>query len=72
MTLNLCFVMLEIGADCAVWGAFYSVCSSFPSKFPLQQEPEDWSDSANFSLLSELNKFTDVRNHTSHNGTVVA
>lgn len=72
MPLNLCFVMLEIGADCAVWGTFYSVYSSFPSKFPLQQEPEDWSDSANFSLLPELNKFTSVRNHTSHNGTVVA
>lgn len=71
MPLNLCIVMLEISADYVVWGTFYSVYSNFPSKFPLQQKPEDWSDFANISLLPELNKFTHVRNRTFHNGTVV-
>lgn len=72
MPLNLCIMMLEIGADCVVWGTLYSVYSTFRSKFPLQQEPEDWSDFANFSLLPELNTSTRVRNRSFHKGTVVA
>lgn len=71
MPLNLCIMMLAIGADC-VCGTSYSVYSNFPSKFPLQQESEDWRDFTNFTLVPELNKFTHVRNRIFHNRTVVA
>lgn len=65
-------MLLEIGADCVVWGTFYSVYSNFPSKFPLQKETEDWEDFQNFSLFPEVNKFTHVRNCVFYNRTVVA
>lgn len=68
MLLNLQMVMRE--RDCVVWDTL--IYSNFPTKFPLQQWPEDWSDFAQFSLLPELNKFSPVRDRTFHNWTTVA